>query len=288
MNFVKSSGTENFSNSNNVSWNSNPIYRSPESAGVSWYDQSTHWDPASEGIFSISQNSTNNPVPHWASRDNDLAGIRSEFDKSSSKVAENSAQALAPNPISTPSTSSVPTPALGAAEASLPGKLDNAKGATKVASAVTGVAQTGLAVSSLTGPVGMAAMINAAAGAATSNAIDAGNRATIASDYVANSKVQGSQSGFQSSLVRDLDSAHATVTKAGSDIGGIAGPLGAWFGSLIANAIQDSGPTGSAGLYDQLKTGYSFEGRYNPQDTGAVNSQTTANLSGQSNITSNV
>lgn len=284
MNFVKSSGTENFLNSSNVNWTTNPTYRSPEASGISWYDQATHWDPQSEGIFSISQNSTNDPIPYWASRDKDLQGIRNEYTRSSNQVASNNASQSAPQ-AATSSSLSIPTPTVGSGEASIPGKLDNAKGATKVASAVTGVAQAGLTVASLSGPIGAAALLNAAAGAATSGAIDAGNKATIASDFVANSKVQGSQSTHQAQLIRDMDTAHAQVTKAGSDIGGLAGPLGAWFGSLIANAIQDSGPKDN---YNDLKTGYSFDGRYNPQDTGAVNSQTTSSLSGQSNLVSNV
>jgi len=137
----------------------------------------------------------------------------------------------------------------------------------------------------MTGPVGAALMINAALGSATSGAIDAGNKSTIASDFVANSKAQGTQAQHQANLIRDIDTAHAQVTKAGADIGALGGPLGAWFGSLIANAIQDSGPKNS---YDDMKTAFSFNGRYNPQDTGAVNSGTTANLSGVSNIQSNI
>lgn len=283
MNFVKSSGLESVATSTNVNWTTNPLYRSPESAGVSWYDQATHWDPASENIFSIPQSSTNNPIPYWADRDENLSGIRNEFSRIENQVSENAAVSQQAPQAS--SSISVPAPALGTTEAALPGKLDNAKGAAKTAAAVTGVAQAGLGAASLSGPLGIAAALNAAAGAATSGAIDAGNRATVASDYVANTKVQGSQSQHQANLVRELDTAHNTITKAGSDVGGIFGPLGAWFGSMIANAIQDNAPKG---LYDQLKTGYSFEGRFNPQDTNAVQSQSTASLSGVSNIQSNI
>nr|UMO75676.1 MAG: hypothetical protein [Polycipiviridae sp.] len=283
MNFVKSSGTENFSNSNNVTWNSNPIYQSPESAGISWYDQATHWDPHSEGVFSIAQNSTDNPVPYWASRDQDLQGIRNEFAKSQARVQENSAASLAPQAASTSTNTSVPVAALGATEASVPGRLENAKTASKVAAGVSTAGSAGLAAASMTGPVGAALMVNAAIGSAVSGAIDTSNKSAIASDFVQNQKVQGSQSTHQAQLVRDLDTAHAQVTKSGADMGALGGPLGAWFGSLIANAIQDSAPKN---LYDDLKTGYSFDGRYNPQDTGAVNSATTSQLSGESNIQS--
>lgn len=285
MNFVKSSGTENSLSNDVISWNTNPLYKSPEAAGVSWYDQATHWDPHSEGIFSIPQNSTDNPIPYWASRDQDLQGIRNEFTRSQNRVQENSTQMAAPQ--STPSTSapSIPAPSLGAAEAKLPSKLENAKLTSKVATGVSAVGSAGLSAASLTGPVGAALAINAAVGSAVAGGIDASNKSTIASDFVANSKVQGSQSTYQANLVRDMDTAHANVTKAGADIGALGGPLGAWFGSLIANAIQDSGPKD---LYNDLKTGYSFDGKYNPQDTGAVNSASTSQLSGVSNIQSNI
>lgn len=286
MNFVKSSGLSPMS-SENVNWTSNPIYKSPEMAGISWYDQATHWDPHSEGIFSISQNSTNNPVPYWASRDSDLQGIRNEWSRSEKQVAQNSVAStsqVAPSSVSA-SQSNVPIAPLATAESQAPAKLANSKDFSKVAGAVSGVGGAAISAASLTGPIGLAAAINAAAGAGTASAIDASNKATISSDYVANTKVQGSQSTHQAQLLKEIDTAHAGITASGAQIGGLAGPLGAWFGSLIANAVQDSTPKDT---YNDLKTGYSFDGRFNPQDTGSVNSGTTANLSGQTNIQSNI
>lgn len=283
MNFVKA--TQSSANTSNFSWNTNPIYQTPEQSGISWYDQVNHWDPHSEGIFSISQSSTNDPVPYWANRDQDLSNLRSDWTRSQQQVAENSA-ALATNTSSTASFNTTPAPSLAAAEAAIPGKAENAKSLAKVGNVVAGVGGTAASLASFTGPIGIAAAINAAAGAATAGAINAGNQNVISQDYVHNSKVQGSQAIHQANLIKEMDSAHAQITNAGASIGGLAGPLGAWLGSLITNAIQDSGP--SDNHYDDLKTGYSFEGRFNPQDTGAVGSATTANLSGESNLQSNV
>nr|UMO75688.1 MAG: hypothetical protein [Polycipiviridae sp.] len=284
MNFVKASNSS-YNNTQSVNWNTNPIYQTPEQSGISWYDQVSHWDPSSEGIFSISQSSTNDPIPYWANRDADLSNLRSDWTRSQNQVAENAAS-IAPQASSSASFSTVPSPTLAAAEASLPDSVANAKSLAKVGNVVAGVGNTAASVASLTGPVGIAAAINAAAGAATAGAINAGNQNIISNDFVANSKQQGSQSTHQANLIRELDTAHAQVTNAGASIGGLAGPLGAWLGSLITNAIQDTGPNDNH--YSDLKTGYSFEGRFNPQDTGAVGSASTANLSGESNLISNV
>nr|UMO75658.1 MAG: hypothetical protein [Polycipiviridae sp.] len=286
MNFVKSSNSTSLSGPN-VTWTTNPIYQSPEMAGISWYDQVNHWDPHSEGVFSISQASTNDPIPYWTNRESDLSGIRSEWARIEKQSAQNALSQTTP---AIPSTSSAPQPRvpiapLAAAETKGPAKLAQSKDVAKVASAVTGVGNAALSVASLTGPAGIAAAINAAAGAATASAIDAGNKSTIASDYVANTKVQGSQSTHQAQLLKEIDTAHANVTASGAQIGGLFGPVGAWLGGSLANAIQDSSPKDT---YSDLKTGYSFEGRFNPQDTGSVNSATTANLSGQTNIQSNI
>lgn len=283
MNFVKSTGLDTTS-SDHVSWTSNPIYKSPEQAGVSWYDQATHWDPASEGIFSIAQNSTNDPIPYWTSRDQDLQGVRTQWDRSERQVAQNSVSSSQITPqASTSSTSNVPHTPLATPESRAVASSETSRTAQKVASGVATAGGVAASAAALTGPVGMAAAINAAVGGATAGAIDASNKASISADYVANSKMRGSQSTQQANLIRDMDTAHAGITASGASIGGLFGPIGAIFGAKLADAIQDSGPSN---LYDNLKTGYSFEGRYNPQDTGSVNSATTASLSGTTNMTS--
>jgi len=283
MNFVKSTGLDSQS-SDHVSWTTNPIYKSPEQAGVSWYDQATHWDPHSEGIFSIAQNSTDNPIPHWASRDQDLQGVRSQWDRTERQVAQNSVSSSQITPQSTSTTTpNVPLAPVATPEARAVSNLETSRTAQKVASGVATAGGVAASVGALTGPVGMAAAINAAVGGATAGAIDSHNKASIASDFVKNSEVRGSQSTHQANLIKEMDTAHAGITASGASIGGLFGPVGAIFGAKLADAIQDSGPSN---LYDNLKTGYSFEGRYNPQDTGSVNTATTANLTGQTNMTS--
>lgn len=283
MNFVKSSGLDTLS-SNHVSWTTNPTYKSPESAGISWYDQINHWDPRSEGIFSIAQNSTNDPIPHWASRDQDLQGVRNVWDKTEKQVAQNSISTAQITPQTGDTIRpNVPLTPLDTPESKVKGAADTSRTAQKVASGVATAGGIAASAAALTGPVGIAAAINAAAGGATAGAIDASNKASISNDYVQNSKVRGSQSTHQANLIKEMDSAHAGITASGASIGGLFGPIGAIFGAKLADAFQDSKPSN---LYDNLKTGYSFEGRFNPQDTGSVNSATTAGLSGHTDMTS--
>lgn len=283
MNFVKSTGTESSVNGPSVTWNNNPIYQSPEASGISWYDQVNHWDPHAEGIFSISQNSTNNPVPYWANNDSNNAGIKNEWARSERQVTQNAASQVAQPSTSGITGSTAAPPALALQEQNT-NRLESARTASKVATGLSTVAQGAESLFAGT-PMGAAALINSMLGSATAGAINSGNQAQISSDYIQNQKQIGPASHEQSGLIKEMQSAHAGITSAGAQIGGIAGPLGAWFGSLIANAIQDNKPSDN---YSDLKTGFSFDGRFNPQDTGSVGTASTSQLSGQTNMIDNV
>lgn len=285
MNFVKSNGSSSSSGSS-VNWTSNPIYQSPESAGVSWYDQATHWDPAAEGIHSIAQNSTNDPIPYWSSHESNIANVRQLY--TAPTKTNTTGLGYTPSIASVAETSAGLTPS-GAAELAAAAGREGSVAASKTAADVSGGIVTGVQAaegiaSAFPGP-GTALLINSIAGDATASVINASERNTIASDFLTNSKQQGSQSGYQASLIRQMEEARSNANLAGGRIGGILGPLGAFFGHALASAFQDTNPNSA---YDDYKTGYSFEGKYNPQDTGAVNSGTTANLSGQTNMIQNV
>lgn len=285
MNFVKSNGQNSLSGPT-TSWTNNPIYQSPESAGVSWYDQATHWDPASEGIHSIAQNSTNDPIPYWASHEQNINGVRQLY--TSPAKTNTTGLGYTPQVASVAETSAGLTPS-GAAELASAIGREGAVRSSQTAAEVSGGIATGVQAaegiaSAFPGP-GTALLINSMAGDATASAINAGEKNTIASDFLQNSKQQGSQSGYQASLIQQMEQARSNANLAGGRIGGIFGPLGAVFGHMLAAAIQDTNPNS---VYDDYKTGYSFEGKYNPQDTGAVNSGTTANLTGETNMIQNV
>lgn len=285
MNFVKSNGNSSLSGSS-VNWTNNPIYQSPENAGVSWYDQATHWDPASEGIHSIAQNSTNDPIPYWASHESNIASVRQLYN---SPIKTNTTGlGYTPQITSVAETSAGITPS-GAAELAAAAGRESSVAASKTAAEVSGGVATGVqaiegVASAFPGP-GTALLINSIAGDATASAINASDKNTIASDFLQNSKQQGSQSGYQANLIRQMEEARSNANLAGGRIGGIFGPLGAFFGHMLASAFQDTNPNS---VYDDYKTSYSFEGKYNPQDTGAVNSGTTANLTGETNMIQNV
>lgn len=281
------------SNGNAVSWTNNPIYQSPEASGISWYDQVEHWNPASEGYEGFKPSNTNDTFSHWFDNNKNYSGLNETWNRTSETVAQN-AKAPAPKiygtatpanasiapPVATPSTSGIVNPAAGI-QAATASAAEAGTVANKVADVTTGVAQTAEGIASAT-PVGMIALINSMLGDATAAGINASNQNQISKNYISNSMAKGSQSGFQAGLIKESEMAHANITNAGAKIGGIAGPLGAWFGSLIANAIQDSTPKDA---YNDFKTGYSFDGKVNPQDTGLVASGTTSGLSGESNMT---
>lgn len=289
MSFVRSNAGNSSNAYNEIQWRDNPAYQSPQQSGVSWYDQINHWDPHSEGIFSISQNSTNNPVPYWAHNDYNIASIRNEWGASTStnntsNVSGLSNRSFEANPLSPKNVATTSAPSVSGLSGELEGPLNAAKslasGAGTAANVVKGVEATASAT-----PWGAIALVNSMLGDATAAGIDAGNRSTINKDFQANSMQLGSASQYQAGLIRDTQQIHANNELAGARIGGVFGPLGAYFGSLLANALQDNAPRD---LYDSLKTGYSFDGKFNPQDTGSVNSGTTANLSGETNLQDNL
>lgn len=284
------------SNGPATTWTNNPIYQSPEAAGISWYDQVEHWNPASEGFQGFKPSNTNDTFAHWTDGNQNLSNLNQTWNQSTNLVSQNN-QAMRPAPapvktgsiaqgatvappVATPSTSGVVSPA-GAITAATATTAEAAGVANKAADITTGVVQTAEGVASAT-PVGMIALLNSMAGDATAAGINAANMSNISKNFVSNSMKPGASSTFQAQLIRDRDTAHAGITNAGAKIGGIAGPLGAWFGSLIANAIQDSGPKND---YEDFKTAYSFDGRVNPQDTNLVGSATTNDLSGEFNMT---
>lgn len=285
MNFVKSSS--NYAAGPTTQWTNNPVYQSPEMAGVSWYDQATHWDPNSEGIQSIASFTTNDPNPYWAFRDTTQQGLESLW----SAPAKNNTYGLGYSPATVASQeASIASSVNPAITSELAATTSRQAASTASESLVSGSETAAKAVQGVEGmfsfvPGGTALLVNSMAGDATAAGIGATKNTLVAEDYKKNALQTGSQSGFQAQLIRDMEQMRANNITAGARIGGVLGPLGAWFGSMIADAIQNSAPRD---VYNDYKTGYSFEGKYNPQDTGAVNSGTTSDLTGQSNMIENV
>lgn len=284
MNFVKSSSS-NSSNGPSTKWTNNPIYQSPESANVSWYAQATHWDPASEGIASISQSSTNDPIPYWTNREQNLEGVRTLY--TSPQKTNTQGLGYTSSQVSEASTSFV-TPARTSELASAATRetaLNRTSNLASSTEAVVGGVQAAEGVASLIPGPGTLMLINSLAGDATASAINAGEKNTIANDYLHNVKQSGTQSNYQASLIQQMEQARSNANLAGGKIGGLFGPLGAFFGHMLASAIQDNNPNA---IYDDYKTSYSFDGRVNPQDTGLVSSSNSDMMTGQTNMQQNV
>lgn len=283
MNFVR--GSQHGGNiGESVTWHNNPIYQSPERSGTSWYDQATHWEPSVEGVESISQSRTNNPVPHWANREQTLSNLRSEWDKSSTQAAQNGAittSQIPQNAASGGRSTTLATPSEVVAQ-------NNAK-ASKVntgLAAATTAGQTAIGGAALAGaPLSTMAMVNAALGAGTAGLLNSNFQGKITEDFTTNSNKQGTQSGNQARIIREMQTGQLSSASAGAQFGGLFGPVGALLGWLGGNTNYGST---ADGLYDKLKTGYTFGGRFNPQDTGSVNTASSAGLTGESNMTSSI
>lgn len=283
MNFVRGSNSLSV-NEPTVTWNNNPIYESPQHSGISWADQVDHWNPEAEGITSIPQHKTENPIPYWASRDTNLANVRQEYARIERQVQSNS---IAPiTQTETPrEVGNLPTPVAPVQDITKQG-LDASKSIQKAAGVATGIGSGALGIASMAGgPLGSIAMANAALGSGVSSLLSASTQNAINEDSVHNSLQNGTNAGTQSRIIRDMQNAQAGVEQSGSQFGGLFGPVGALIGQLLGHAA--SGST-AEGLYDKLQTGYTFGGRFNPQDSGSVNASTSADLSGSSNMQSSI
>lgn len=279
------SGIRNYSES--VQWTNNPAYISPEHAGISWYDQVEHFNPESEGLVSYPQGGSTvtfaeieDSLPH--------PEILTTQRNIEARAAANSAQAIsapAPPPPVAPATNSGVVGEL-ARTAGIESAQNTNRILNTTAEGLASGAQAAEGVLSLVPGPGTAALITSLAGNATADILGASRNSSIANDYLHNVKQQGAESTFQASLIRDMEQIRQQNMTAGAKIGGIFGPLGALLGGLLTDVIQGT-PTPNS-TYNDYKTSYSFDGKFNPQDTGAVNSGTTSDLSGQSNLNENV
>jgi hypothetical protein len=187
MNGIKfvpaSSATQ--STGSSVTWNSNPIYQSPESAGISWYDQATHWEPNDENIESTGINSNQFNEPYWASRSesngyswNNSAEV--DWNRTANQTTLGANTAEAANEAPTNNTE-------GLSEQFRTEAL-NAETASEAEEGVESAVKTG---ESFGGPWGIAAIVAQSLGDVTTNALTAGMKNTETQDFMQNSINQG-------------------------------------------------------------------------------------------------
>jgi len=275
INFVPASSGVT-TNGSNVTWNSNPTYQSPESAGISWYDQANHWEPNDENIESTGTNNNEFNEPYWSTRSESNG-----YSWNNSAEIEWNRQ---------PTTN----PIIGAnqTEAAVEAPANNSEGlsqqfqneavsASEAFEAEEGI-ESGVKVGeSFGGPLGIGAIILQSLGDVTTNALTAGMKETQASDYTQNATQQGIGAQMQAGLIEKNETATIDQVSAVSKGFDLLGPAGAGIGYAIGQAaFQPVDP--------YLNTVNSFNGMTNPQDTGIVQSLNTDSASGATQQVENV
>ncbi|UXD80039.1 hypothetical protein [Linepithema humile polycipivirus 1] len=153
---------------------------------------------------------------------------------------------------------------------------------TGSAEEVEGIAEGAAVESGVGTPFALAAIVNQQLGEGYVRAQSADTENQIAHDSASNATQHGLNVALDASIIRNNQEA----TRQNIESAGLAGSLFGLPGALIGQALASTvsaDPNSSI-----LNTASSFEGMYNPSDTNAVASATTADLSGQSNLVDNV
>lgn len=135
-------------------------------------------------------------------------------------------------------------------------------------------------LSTISGPVGMAAYVSQQVGQGINSIQSANTTAQIAKDYAANSQAHGVNVGRNSDLIKQQQEAIRDKAFQGGSIGSLFGPIGALIGHAIGG-LHESNPT-------LLNTAVSPGGQFNPSDTRVANSASSAAPSGISTLQDNV
>ena len=158
--FVAASSNGGYSDPfSKVTWNNNPIYQSPESANVSWFDQVEHWNAPDEGIEAVSSNVSNLDEPIWASRtafegyswNQGVEGLWRNIENQAQKNAQALTQEVAPAVSDTTNISEVSNELSGAAE--------SAEELIESSEAAIEATETGLEVAESSTGIGIAAIL---------------------------------------------------------------------------------------------------------------------------------
>lgn len=273
--FVPASSTSSTNNST-VTWNTNSAYQSPESAGISWYDQATHWEPNDENIESTGTNNNEFNEPYWSTRSESNG-----YSWNNSAEVEWNRQPNA-NPILGANTAEAANEAPTNDSSGLSSEFrSEALGAETAYEAEEGVESAAKAGESMGGPWGLAAIAVQSLGDVTTNALTAGMKNTQTEDFMQNATNQGIGAQLQAGLIRENETATIDKVAATSKSLDLLGPLGAVAGYEIGSSAFQPGNA-------YLNTVNSFNGMTNPQDTGIVQSLNTDSASGATQMVENV
>lgn len=147
-----------------------------------------------------------------------------------------------------------------------------AETAATVSSGVAAGAST--ALSSISGPLGWAAIINQQLGSATNSILSGQDQKAIGGDYAQNIQQHGLNVQLNSEIIRNVQETGARTREAYGAAGSLLGPIGALLGHSVAS-IASVNP-------QLLQTASGFGGSVNPSQSGIVASQTTAASSNDS------
>lgn len=281
--FVPASSNGGYSDPfSEVTWNNNPIYQSPESAGVSWFDQVEHWNAPDEGIEAVSSNVANLSEPLWASRstfegyswNQGIEGLWRNIENQTTKNAQSATQEIAPAFADTTNVSEMSSELSGTAEAT--------EELVEGPEAAIEATETGIEVAESSTGIGIAAILNQQLGSATTSALSAQQSAQINSDFIQNSTRAGIGALQQAEIIKGEEEVNQSKTTALSQVGSIIGPLGSLIGQAVGQAVYQPSNPGS------LNTAFGFDGRIDPQDTGVVQSLNTDAATGDTQQVENV
>lgn len=96
--------------------------------------------------------------------------------------------------------------------------------------------------------------------------------------YQKNIQNTGIHSDLHASMIKSSENSRNTTANAFGNLGAIFGPIGALAGTALGNAVTSRVNPNS----DNFKTAFSNSGKINPQDSGIVAGNSTANASGES------
>lgn len=281
INFVKSNGSGYSDPFSQVAWNNNPVYQSPESAGISWFDQVEHWNAPSEGIESFTPNMDENIAPIWANRNvfegyswnGGIEGLWRNIEQKASANANSLTQAATTSEINTSNISEVP--------AELSEGIEASEETVESSEAAIEATETAEEVAEGSTGIGLAAILNQQLGQATTSFLQSGLNSIINSDFIRNSLQQGIGAQEQANIIKGQEEVNSNKISSISSIGSIIGPLGSLLGQAIGQSVYQPGSS-------NLATANSFNGMINPQDTGVVQSLNTDAATGETQQVENV
>lgn len=190
------------------------------------------------------------------------SNLSSDWDRIERQVSENASGTI---------SSAIPTTSVPEATSGL---------ITELPAEETGLVEAGEIGAESSTPIGLALMVNQQLGSAVNQAMTSASSTQSNQDFVSNMQQHGLNVGIDAQLIRANQENTINRQDVGGSIGSLFGPLGALIGHSIAGVVS-----ANPNLF--YNSG-SFSGAVNSSDLDIVASQSTQQVSGQSNLVDNV